>query len=596
MNLGRVPRASAASRPRRGPLDGGSRAASPDGDGQDRTAGRTGRVKRWLLMAGLAAALAAGPARPAPAGDYVRGNPDATAGGVRRDRFPLQPHMLHPLNATDLYGNRILDLIYETLAQTDVDSLEQVPLLADRWEVSADKHLYTFHIHPGARWQDGKPVTAEDVKFSFDVLFNPRLKTRAKWQAYFANFERADVVDDRTVRFIAKQDHFRNFINLSSLRIVPKAGFPAADPDETPLAKKPMGSGPYRFEQWNRGSAIVLGRDDGYWGTRLPQNIGRYNPAKVLTRFVSADKVALESFKRGDLDLLQFTPDQWVNETNGPEFGMGAQSKKRLIKVEVRNQAPRTYRYVGYNLGSPLFNDKRVRRAMGLLYDRDTFIDKFYHGLQVKAVGPFEANSRYSSPQVKPLGFSVPEAIRLLREAGWSDSNGDGLLDKNGLTFRYTVMTADPETSVKMLTLAKEAMRQAGVEMNIKVVDWTTFLSLIDDFKFDAVMLGWTRDPWPDPTPLWHSRGAVKGGLNLVRYKNPEVDRLIDEGVKSIPDEERVTLFRRLHEILFEDQPYTFLLEPDRTLIGYSRKLHTVKPWYAYSVGEDYWWFDREAK
>ncbi len=551
---------------------------------------------RWLTLATLAAATVAALSTLAPAQDLVRGSSGALPGGVRRDRFPLQPHMLHPLNATDLYGNRILDLIYETLAQTDVEVLEQIPLLADRWEVSADKHIYTFHISPAARWQDGKPVAAEDVKFSFDVLFNRHLKTRAKWQAYFANFDRAEVVDAQTVRFFAKQDHFRNFINLSSLRIVPKAGFAENDPDQTPLAKQPMGSGPYRFEQWNRGSSIILVRDPNYWGKALPQNIGRYNPDKLLTRFVAADKVALESFKRGDLDLLQLTPDQWVNETNGGDFGMGPQSKKRLLKLEVRNQAPRTYRYVGYNLTSPLFDDKRVRRAMGLLYDRDTFIDKFYHGLQVKALGPFESNSRYSSPKVKPLGFSVAEAINLLKEAGWADSNGDGLLDKNGLTFRYTVMTADPETSVKMLTLAKEAMRQAGVEMNIKVVDWTTFLSLIDDFKFDAVMLGWTRDPWPDPTPLWHSQGAVKGGLNLVRYKSPEVDKLIDAGVKSIPDEERVKLFRRLHEIIFEDQPYTFLLEPDRTLVAYTHKLRTVKPWYAYALGEDYWWFDRETK
>jgi ABC-type transport system substrate-binding protein len=547
-------------------------------------------------MIPAAAALIPLAARWTPAADYVRGSPNAVVGGVRRDRFPQQPHMLHPLNATDLYGNRILDLIYETLAQTDVDSLEQVPLLAEKWEVSPDKLTYVFHINPAARWQDGKPVTAADVKFSFDVLFNPRLKTRPKWQAYFSNFEKAEAVDARTVRFVAKQDHFRNFINLSSLRIVPKAAFADADPDQTELAKKPLGSGPYKFGEWNRGTSVILERDANHWAKALPQNIGRYNPEKLLIRFVAADKVALESFKRGDVDILQLTPDQWVNETGGPEFGLGAASRKRLIKVEVKNQAPRNYRYVTYNLASPLFNDKRVRKAMSLLYDRDTFVDKFYHGLQVKAVGPFEANSRYTSPAVKPLAFSVPEAIHLLREAGWQDSDGDGLLDKDGTTFRYTVMTADPETSVKMLTLAKEAMRQAGVEMNIKVVDWSTFLSLIDDYKFDAVMLGWTRDPWPDPTPLWHSRGAVKGGLNLARYRNPAVDKLIDEGVKSIPDERRIQLFRRLHEILAEDQPYTFLLEPDRTLIGYSSRLRTVKPWYAYTIGEDYWWFEKQVK
>jgi ABC-type transport system substrate-binding protein len=164
-------------------------------------------------------------------------------------------------------------------------------------------------------------------------------------------------------------------------------------------------------------------------------------------------------------------------------------------------------------------------------------------------------------------------------------------LDQGSLALRFTVLTADPEVSVKILTLAQSAMRQAGVELNIKVVDWSTLLSLIDEYKFDAVLLGWTREPWPDPGPLWHSRSAVRGGLNLVRYRNPEVDRLIDAGVRSIPDEERVALFRRVHEIIAEDQPYTFLMEEDRSLYAYQSTLRQAKPFYALALGEDYWWF-----
>src|SRR5574341_1071006 len=219
-----------------------------------------GMAKRWYLGVALLLA-AAGAAGAAPPAARVRGNPQAPQGGTWRERFVQQPHVLHPLNATDLYGNRILDHVYETLAQEDVETLEFVPLLAERWEISADGRVFTFRINPAARWQDGAPVMAEDVKFSFDVLFHPGLKTRAKWQAYFADFEKAEALDARTVRFTAKQDHFRNFINLAGLRIVPKAGFPGGDPNDTPLAKAPLGSGPYRFEQWNRGNSVVLVRD-----------------------------------------------------------------------------------------------------------------------------------------------------------------------------------------------------------------------------------------------------------------------------------------------------------------------------------------------
>jgi peptide/nickel transport system substrate-binding protein/microcin C transport system substrate-binding protein len=560
-------------------------------------AGGAGRWRAGLLLCALALALGGGLARAdAPA----RGNPQAPVGGVLRNRFSTQPSTLHPLNATDLYANHVLERIYETLAETDAETLAFNPLLAERWEVSADHRVYTFHLNPKARWQDGQPVTAEDVKFSFDVLFNEKLKTRAKWAAYYGNFERAEALDARTVRFTARADHYKNFINLAlNLRIVPKARF-GADPNETPLAKQPLGSGPYRLDTWNRGASIVLQRNPDYWGADLPQNRGRYNPGRVLTRFVKEDKVALEELKKGDLDILTLSPEQWVRETGGAEFGPEAGAATRIVKLEMRNRAPRGYSYVGYNLGSPLFGDKRVRRAMGLLYDRDTYIDKFFHGLQVKAVGPFDVTSPYTSPNVKPLGFSVAEALRLLREAGWKDSDGDGLLDKDGRAFRFTVMTANPEISVKILTLAKESMRQAGVEMNIKVVDWTTFLTLIDEYKYDAVMLGWTRESFPDVAPLWHSRYAVAGGLNLVRYQNPEVDRLIDAAEKSIPERERIRLFRRIHELLFEDQPYTFMLEPDRSLVAYQRRFQYPRPYFNYSLpyqlGEEYWWMPAQVK
>ena len=575
------------------------------------------------LRAQTAAAPAGTPGAPAP-GAFTRGSPQAVPGGTFRQNQRQQPQVLHPFNATDLYGNQILDLIYETLAQVDVDSPRFLPVLAERWDASADKKTFTFHLDPRATWQDGQPVSADDVKFSYDALFDPRLRTRAKWEAFYGQFTGAVVVDKHTVRFTARRDHYLNFVNLAGLRIVPRHAYGTGDPNETPLARQPLGSGPYRFEAWHRGQSIVLKRNETYWGRTLPQNQGRYNAERLLFRFLSADKVALESFKKGDLDLIQLTPEQWFRETPAPEFtlaktagaagpglpalargggstvqganGGGPQPGRRLFKLEVQNQAPRPYRYVGWNLGSPMFSDKRVRRALGLLFDRDTFAQKFYYGAQVKAVGPFEVGSRYTSPRVKPLGFSVPEAIRLLKAAGWSDSDGDGVVDKAGVAMRFTVLTADPEVSVKMLTLAQSAMRQAGVELNVKVVDWSTLLSLIDEYKFDAVLLGWTRELWPDPAPLWHSRSAVKGGLNLVRYRNPEVDRLIDEGDKSIPDEQRVKLFRRVHEIIADDQPYTFLLEEDRSLYGTSSDWHSARPYYALALGEDYWWSARPEK
>ena len=524
-------------------------------------------------------------------GQWVRGNPDAAVGGVRRGHFGVQPHTLHPLNATDVYGNQILSLIYEELATLDVDTLEHVPQLAESWVISADNKSFTFHLNPNAKWQDGAPVTADDVAFSFDVLFHPKLKYRAKWMSYYGNVEKAEVVDAHTVRFSVKTDHFHNFINVAGLRIVPKAHFQADDPNESGLAPRPMGSGPYKFVEWKKGTSIALRRDPDYWGEKLPQNVGRYNQDLLIFKVIPTDKVALESFKKGDLDVMGLSPEQWVKETPAPEFGEGRDSDARLVKLDVQNQSPRSYSYVGWNLESPLFSDKRVRRAMSHLFDRNEIIEKFFYGLRDKAVGPFEVNSRYSSPKVLPIEFSVPQAIAQLKEAGWSDSDGDQILDKEGRPFRFTIMLADAsEVGLKVLTLTKVTMRKAGVVMDIKPVDWTSLLQLIDELKFDAVMLGWSRGQFPDPKPLWHSENARPGGLNLVRYRNPEVDKLIDAGIKTIPDEERIKLFRQVHEIIYDDQPYTFLVETNHNLLGFNSKFMMVKPWYNYDAGTTYWW------
>lgn len=519
-----------------------------------------------------------------------RGNPKASLGGHRKSRFPVPPQLIHPLNTTDAYGNRILDSIYETLAENDPETLAFIPLLASHWSVSADQLSYTFSINPKARWQDGKPVSAEDVRFSYEVLLHRKLKTRVKWLAYLGNVESVEVLDKHTVRFRVKRDHFRNLINLASLRIVPRHGFPGEDPNETPLAKKPVGSGPYRLMKMDRNRLIQLRRDSDYWGRSLPQNLGRYNQDLLLIKVLQNDKVALESLKKGDLDLLGLTAEQWARETKSSPFGLGRESGQKLIKIAVENKQPRSYSYVGWNLESPLFNDPRVRRAMSHLFDRETFIRKFFYDLRERAVGPFEANSRYRSPKVKVVKFSIPEAIRLLREAGWKDTDQDNLLDREGKAFQFTIMTADPDVSVKLLTLTKENMRKAGVEMKIQVMDWSAMLKLIDEYRYDAVMLGWSRTAWPDPTALWHTQSAQPGGLNVVRYRNPEVDALIERGVRSIPDSARIPIYQRIHELIHADQPYTFMLESRYQLIAFRREFQQQKPWYAYTVGVDYWW------
>ncbi len=526
----------------------------------------------------------------------VQGSSKAKVGGLRRGTFSVDPVTLHPLNATGVYAQNILGSIYEDLLELSYEKLEYTPLLAKRFEVSKDKLTYTFYLNPKAKWADGKPLTAEDVKFSMDLLLNKKLKTFAKWQSYYSRVKSVKVLDPHTVRFNLTEDHFLNMVSLAGIRVVPKHMFNLDEPNKTKLTKKPVGSGAYRMTRRKRGNSILLERRDDYWGWDLPQNKYRFNAKHELTKIILNDKVALETFKKKELDILSLTAKQWVHETKDPRFGIGRQPNKPFVKLQVRNKQPRSYGYVGWNLESPLFNDRRVRMALSHLFDRKTIIDKFYFNLRVPAVGPFEVNSVYSSPKVKPIKFSIPKAIALLKAAGWKDTDKDGIVDKNGRPLRFTVLTADNETSPKLLTLTQGNMRQAGVDLKIKVVEWSTLLKIIDEYTYDAVMLGWSRGIWTDPTALWHSKGAVAGGLNLVRYKNPEVDKLIDRAAKSVGTKERIRLYRKVHELIHRDQPYAFMVEQAASFYAYNADLQQAKKWYNYALGSDYWWLEKPAK
>ncbi len=513
------------------------------------------------------------------------------ASAVKGGSFSLnlggEPTTLNPITSEDVYAVKVQGYVMESLMTRHEDSYAWEPALATSYEVSKDGKTYTFKLRPGVKWQDGQPLTVADVVFSFEVIFDPKFPT-AHLRPYFEAIEKAEAVDAQTVRFTVKSKYFKNLDVLAGLTVVPKHVY--GDPVKGPkLNKQLMGSGPYRLDAYEQGKRIVLKRNTEWWGwADAKVSEGKYNFDQVVLRFVKEPLVSLEMLKKGDLDFDGLTPEMFVEKTKGPEWG------SKVFKVKTQNSAPKGYGFIGWNFRNPILADKKVRLALYHLLNRELMIQKFLHGMAVPATGPNYRLGDLASPSVKPVGFDPKKAMALLKEAGWTDTDSNGVLDKvvNGQKseLKLTIMTANQDF-MKYLTIFQEDSKKAGVVLDLKYVEWNAFIKLLDDRKFDGVNLGWgSGSVEPDHKQIWHSSSAANGGSNFISYANPEVDKLIDQIRETLDEKKRVPLQRKVFELIAADVPYAFLFNTSNILYGHTGKVGRPKDTFKYELGTDFWW------
>jgi peptide/nickel transport system substrate-binding protein/microcin C transport system substrate-binding protein len=298
--------------------------------------------------------------------------------------------------------------------------------------------------------------------------------------------------------------------------------------------------------------------------------------------------------KKGQLDFMNVSADIYTRKTGGPMWG------KSVFKVKTQNLLPKGYEFIAWNLDLPIFRDRRVRIALAHLLDRETMIQKFYHGMKLPATGPWYRQSRYADPDVQPLQYDPTLALRLLREAGWQDRDRDGTLEKriegriHPLSF--TLLTG-PSDALRWVTIFQEDAKQAGVEIRIKQVGWNAIAKLVDDRQFDAVQMEWEGSLVDfDPKPIWHSSGAVKGGINFPGYRNAKVDRLIEAARQSIDPGKREPLLREAFRIIAHDAPYLVAFNDAYTLYIHSNRVGRPADTLKYDVGVKYWWIRPERE
>jgi len=453
---------------------------------------------------------------------------------------------------TDASSHEAAGYVFNGLVRYD-KNLKLEGELAESWEVSHDGKRITFHLRKGVKWHDGAPFTSDDVMFTYRRMIDPRTPTA--YGEDFRQVRRASAPDPGTF-MVEYARPFAPALASWGMHVLPKHLLENyADISKSPLNKKPVGTGPYRFVEWKTGEKVVFDASPDYFE-------GKPYISRVITRVIPDQATMFLELKSGGVDIMTLTPPQYVRQTDTAEF------KKSFNRYKYTSSG---YTYLGFRLSHPFFMDKRVRQAFAYATDKKALIDGVLLGLGQEATGPYKPGTWACNPNVRKYPHDPARAKALLSEAGWKEK--DGVLVKDGQPFEFTVLTnAGNDARAKTAAILQQNLAEVGIRMKIRTVEWAAFINeFIDKRKFDAVILGWNITPDPDQFDIWHSSKTGLKELNFVGFANPEVDRLLDEGRSTFDLEKRKKAYFRIQEILAEEQPYVFLYVPEALPVVHNR-------------------------
>lgn len=460
---------------------------------------------------------------------------------------------LIPLLASDSASHEIAGMVYNGLVKYDKD-MNIVGALAESWDITANGLVITFHLRKGVKWHDGQPFTAADVLYTYQVTVDP--KTPTAYAEDFRAVKKAEALDDYTFRVTYDKPFAPALISWSS-SILPRHLLSGKDITKSELSRHSIGTGPYKFKEWVAGQKIVLVSNPDYFEGR-PYIDGQ------ITRIIPDTATMFLELRAQNIGLMGLTPLQYTRQTENNLF------KNNFNKYRYLSFA---YTYLGYNLKNPLFTDKRVRQAISYAINKDEIISGVLLGLGKPASGPYKPGSWAYNDKVQNYHYNPQKARELLREAGWTKLNGEGVLEKDGKPFVFEIVTNQGnETRQKCAEIIQRQLADIGITVKIRILEWSAFVTnFINKRRFDAVILGWTIPLDPDAYDVWHSSKTKPEELNFISYNNPEVDKLLVQGRSTFDQKERKKYYDRFQEILAEDQPYTFLYVPEALIITHNR-------------------------
>lgn len=465
---------------------------------------------------------------------------------------------LIPNITSDSASHDIGNLVYSNLIRTD-KNLRLEGELAEGWDISKDEMTITFHLRKGMKWHDGEEVTADDVDFTYRYMIDP--KTPTAYAESFRQIRRAEVVDRYTYRVTYEKPYSPALLSWG-IWILPrhilegpwKAG---VDLRTTRQNRHPIGCGPYLFREWKTGEKVVLEANPDYFE-------GRPYIKRVVYRIIPDPSTIFLELKARNIDMAGLTPIHYRRQTDYPAF------RKAFNKYQYLSNS---FAYLGFNLLDPRFRDKRVRQAMAYAINKQEIIEGVLLGLGQAAVGPYKPGTWWYKADVKTYPFDPERAKALLAEAGWTDTNSEGTLAKNGKPFSFTIRTNQGNAVRKdTAEIIQRRLRAVGIDAQIHIVEWAAFINtFIRKRDFEAIILGWGLGLDPDQYDIWHSSKTGSDELNHISYKNPKVDELLEAGRRTFSEAKRKAIYGEFQDIMAEEQPVVFLYVPDALPVVSSR-------------------------
>ncbi len=490
--------------------------------------------------------------------------------------FPSQVPTLTPFLSSDTYATRVHERVTDTLVTRDPSTLEWLPLVAESWDVAEDGLSIRYTIRDGVVFSDGEPLTAEDVAFTWRFLMDEKIAA-PRQRSYFGRI-RDVTVEGRDVIFHMREPYYGSFTITGQMQILPEHFYgqyleSVAKAEEFNTSTGLLlGSGPYRLvspTDWKPGDLVELVRNERYWGwVTAPFD-------RMIWKTIQSDTAQLTEFKNGGIDVYSALPLEYRDLIADEKITSRADS------FDYYN--PRGgYVYIGWNQqrdGEPTpFADVRVREAMTYLTDRQRLVDEIFLGYAQPANGPFNPLGNQDNPDLPVRTFDPDKAKALLAEAGYMDRDGDGVVESETgepLQFKITYPSGSDNYKRAMLLL-KDLYVRAGVIMDPDPVDWPVLIEALDNKTFDAISLGWSATLEIDLFQNLHSSQTEPGGDNFINHKSPELDAAIEAARRELNEETRMGLWQKAHEIIWREQPYTYLFR-SKSLVFVDKRIKNVE-------------------
>jgi microcin C transport system substrate-binding protein len=491
--------------------------------------------------------------------------------------------------SAELFGQ-----FFETLMTQHPLTLEMEPLLAARCVLGDDLKTFTFTMNPQARWSDGRPVTAEDVRWTFEAVMDPKHLT-GPHKIPLERFDSPEVLDEQTIRFVAKEEHWQNLLALAGLQVLPKHAFEGRDFNLQNF-EFPVVSGPYRIGRLQEGIQVTLERRPDWWAGGLPrfQHVANFDWLRF--RFFEARENAFEAFKKGEIDVFPvYTAHVWENQTGGERY-----DRNWIVKQRIENLNPVGFQGLALNLRRPPLDDVRIRRALAHLYHRERMNDTIMYNAYVLHRSYYEDLYDEAHPcENEFLAFDKEKARALLAEAGWRADPATGVLMKDGRPLRLRYLSRGG-TDDKFTAIFQEDLKDVGIELVVEKKDWAAWSKDMDEYHFDMTWAAWSAGLFKNPESMWSSQEADRpSGQNITGYRNAEVDALIEAQRTEFDVQKRHEMVRRIDAILTREVPYVLLWFNRGTRLLWWNKFGMPDAPLGKHGDERsahaYWWYDPDA-